>query len=60
MQDCRVCGAPLATHEAQERGCCDVPRFASLEEQMDFWLTHDPDRSCAKCDAPACERRPVH
>ncbi len=60
MQECRVCGAHLVSQEAQERGCCDVPRFASLEEQMDFWLTHDRDRCCAECDAASCDRRPAH
>lgn len=45
---------------AQQRGCCDVPRAESLEEQLSFWLDHDPERLCVECVNPECERRLAH
>lgn len=60
MTKCRVCGAELESQESQERGCCDVPGMSSVEEQVGFWLAHDPDQVCVNCKRVGCERRVVH
>lgn len=57
---CRICGVPMESATAQQRGCCDVPRAESLEEQLSFWLDHDPERLCVECVNPECERRLAH
>jgi|GEM_PF-4967574 len=57
MNGCKVCGAPLDTKESQDRGCCDVPSGTSAEEQLNFWLAHDPEQVCVNCKALHCERR---
>jgi hypothetical protein len=57
MKTCRICGAPLETDTAEERGCCDVPEGVSVEEQVSFWLEHDSERVCVNCASLHCERR---
>ncbi|HLN60204.1 MAG TPA: hypothetical protein VK464_01540 [Symbiobacteriaceae bacterium] len=57
MTTCKICGAPLESQEAEERGCCDVPEGTSVEEQVNFWLAHDPEQVCVNCAALHCERR---
>lgn len=59
MTVCRVCGAPMESSSAANRGCCDVPQMSSLEEQLSFWLDHDPEQVCVTCPTVECERRPV-
>lgn len=56
MGHCRICGAPLLTPEAEQRGCCDVPDMSSQEEQVSFWLEHEPDKACRNCPPGSCER----
>jgi hypothetical protein len=59
MELCKTCGAALTTKAARHRGCCDVPRADSVEEQLNFWLEHDPGQVCVNCQAHDCERRVV-
>lgn len=54
---CRNCGVAMKSATAVQRGCCDVPVFKSVEEQLNFWLEHDPEQVCVNCVAVACERR---
>lgn len=60
MSVCKICGSPLKTAGAERRGCCDVPSFNSVEEQLDFWLAHDPEQVCVACAKTDCERRVPH
>ncbi len=60
MATCEVCGAELHSPEAAIRGCCDVPEGKSVEEQLSFWLDHDPEQICVNCHNLACERRRIH
>lgn len=57
---CRHCGSELLSLEAQRRGCCDVPPVQSVEEQLAFWMSHDPEETCVDCLTVDCERRISH